>query len=43
VIVRWDDVQVGQDIGLAAGALNVSLHRLEIAPEETGGASRCAG
>jgi uncharacterized cupin superfamily protein len=35
VIVRWDDVQMGQDIGLAAGALNVSLHRLEIAPEET--------
>ena len=35
MIVRWDDVQPGQDIGQAAGALNVSLHRLEIAPEET--------
>ena len=35
MIVRWDDVQVGQDIGLVAGALNVSLHRVEIAPEET--------
>jgi uncharacterized cupin superfamily protein len=35
VIVRWDDVEVGQDIGLAAGALNVGLHRLEIAPGET--------
>jgi uncharacterized cupin superfamily protein len=35
VIVRWDDVQAGQDIGQAAGALNVSLHRLELAPEET--------
>jgi uncharacterized cupin superfamily protein len=35
VIVRWDDVQPGQDIGQAADALNVSLHRLELAPEET--------
>jgi uncharacterized cupin superfamily protein len=35
VIVRWDDVEVGQDIGLAAGALSVGLHRLEIAPGET--------
>ena len=35
MIVRWDDVEVGQDIGLAAGALNVGLHRLEIAPVET--------
>jgi uncharacterized cupin superfamily protein len=35
LIVHLDDVDVGQDIGLAAGALNVSLHRLEIAPEET--------
>jgi len=35
VIVRWDDVPVGQDIGLAAGALNVSLHRVELASEET--------
>jgi uncharacterized cupin superfamily protein len=35
VIVRLDDVPVGQDIGLAAGALNVGLHRLELAPEET--------
>jgi quercetin dioxygenase-like cupin family protein len=35
VIVRWDDVQPGQDIGRAADALNVSLHRLELAPEET--------
>jgi uncharacterized cupin superfamily protein len=35
VIVRGDDVEVGQDIGLAAGALNVGLHRLEIAPGET--------
>jgi uncharacterized cupin superfamily protein len=34
-IVRWEDVEVGQDIGLAAGALNVGLHRLEIAPGET--------
>jgi uncharacterized cupin superfamily protein len=37
VIVRWDDVEVGQDIGLAAGAVNVGLHRLEIAPGETAG------
>ena len=35
MIVRWDDVEVGQDIGLAAGAVNVGLHRVEIAPEET--------
>jgi hypothetical protein len=35
VIVRWDDVQPGEDIGRAADALNVSLHRLELAPEET--------
>jgi uncharacterized cupin superfamily protein len=36
-IVRLDDVDVGQDIGLAAGALNVGLYRLEIAPGETAG------
>jgi len=35
VIVRLDDVPVGQDVGLAAGAVNVGLHRLELAPEET--------
>ena len=35
MIVRWDEVEVGQDIGLAAGAVNVGLHRLEIAPGET--------
>lgn len=35
MIVRWADVEVGRDIGLAAGALNVGLFRLEIAPEET--------
>jgi uncharacterized cupin superfamily protein len=35
VIVRWDDVQAGEDIGLAAGALNVGLHRLQLGPEET--------
>ena len=35
MIVRLDDVEAGQDIGLAAGAVNVGLHRLEIAPEET--------
>jgi uncharacterized cupin superfamily protein len=36
-IVRLDDIDVGQDIGLAAGAVNVGLHRLEIAPGETAG------
>jgi uncharacterized cupin superfamily protein len=35
VIVRWDDVQAGQDIGLTAGALNVGLHRLQLGPGET--------
>jgi uncharacterized cupin superfamily protein len=35
VIVRWDDVQSGDDIGQAAGSLNVSLHRLQLAPDET--------
>jgi uncharacterized cupin superfamily protein len=34
VIVRWDDVQAGQDIGEAAGALNVCLRRLQLAREE---------
>jgi uncharacterized cupin superfamily protein len=35
VIVRWADVEAGQDIGPAAGALNVGLVRLEIPPAET--------
>ena len=35
MIVRWADTEAGQDVGLAAGALNVGLHRVEIAPEET--------
>jgi len=35
VIVRWADTEAGQDVGLAAGALNVGLYRVEIAPEET--------
>ena len=35
MIVRWADVEAGQDVGLVAGALNVGLFRLEIAPEET--------
>jgi uncharacterized cupin superfamily protein len=35
VIVRWDDVEQRHDIGLAAGALNVGLYRLELAPGET--------
>ena len=35
MIVRWTDVEAGQDVGLTAGALNVGLVRLEIAPEET--------
>ncbi|MGZ8696232.1 MAG: cupin domain-containing protein [Gaiellaceae bacterium] len=35
MIARCEDVPTGQDIGHAAGALNVSLHRLELAPEET--------
>ena len=35
MIVRWDDVQPGDDIGEAAGSLNVSLHRLQLAPDET--------
>ena len=25
MIVRWDDVEAGQDIGLAAGALNAGI------------------
>ena len=35
MIVRWADTEAGQDVGLAAGALNVGLYRVEIAPEET--------
>ena len=35
MIVRWDDVEPRQDIGLAAGALNVGLHRLQLEPGET--------
>jgi uncharacterized cupin superfamily protein len=35
VIVRWDDVQPGRDIGDAAGALNVTLRRLQLAPQES--------
>ena len=31
MIVRWDEVEAGQDIGLAAGAIDVGLHRVEIA------------
>jgi uncharacterized cupin superfamily protein len=34
VIVRWEDVELGADIGPAAGALNVSLHRVRIEPNE---------
>jgi uncharacterized cupin superfamily protein len=42
VIVRWADVPAGQDIGLAARALNVSLYRLELAPDETAAQSDAA-
>lgn len=35
MIVRWEDVELGADIGRTAGAVNVSLHRVRIAPQET--------
>jgi uncharacterized cupin superfamily protein len=35
VIVRWDDVKTGTDIGQAAGGLNVLMRRLELGPAET--------
>jgi uncharacterized cupin superfamily protein len=35
LIVRLDDVELGADIGLHAGAVNVSLHRVRIEPNET--------
>jgi uncharacterized cupin superfamily protein len=35
VIVRWEDVEMGRDIGEEAGALNVALHRLALEPEAT--------
>jgi uncharacterized cupin superfamily protein len=35
VIVRWEDVELGADIGAAAGARDVSLHRVRIEPEQT--------
>jgi uncharacterized cupin superfamily protein len=35
VIVSWEDVELGADIGPSAGALNVSLHRVRIEPNET--------
>ena len=35
MIVRWADTEAGKDVGLAAGALNVGLYRVEIAPEQT--------
>jgi uncharacterized cupin superfamily protein len=35
LIVRWEDVELGADIGLSAGAVNVSMHRVRIAPHET--------
>jgi uncharacterized cupin superfamily protein len=35
LIVRWEDAELGADIGPAAGALNVSLHRVRIEPNET--------
>jgi uncharacterized cupin superfamily protein len=35
VIVRWEDVELGADVGLTAGAHGVSLHRLRIEPNQT--------
>jgi uncharacterized cupin superfamily protein len=35
VIVRWEDVELGADIGPAAGARDVSLHRVRIEPDQT--------
>jgi uncharacterized cupin superfamily protein len=35
VIVRWDDVKRGRDIGRAAGGMNVLARRFELGPGET--------
>ena len=37
MIAHWDEVDSAQDLGQAAGALNVGLRRLQLTPGETAG------